>query len=100
MSEKTSVPALGGMCTVRTGQLKKRLGRLLNLPADEEELAALGLPVSGLTPEECDHTMLLAMAVYKKAVGGDIRFVQELREIIGDSETPLERRTALAELLA
>ncbi len=77
----------------RQGKLKKSLKRLLDLPASDEKLRALGLP-----PEETDNYMLVALAVFQKAAAGDIKFVQELRHIIGDNETDLDRRTNLAQL--
>ena len=77
----------------RQGKLKKSLKRLLNLPASDERLQELGLP-----PGEIDNYMLVALAVFQKAAAGDIKFVQELRHIIGDNETDLDRRTNLAQL--
>ena len=77
----------------RQGKLKNSLKRLLDLPASDERLRDLGLP-----PQEIDNYMLVAMAVFQKAAAGDIKFVQELRHIIGDNETDLDRRTNLAQL--
>ncbi len=77
----------------RQGKLKKSLKRLLDLPASDQRLQDLGLP-----PEETDNYMLVALAVFQKAAAGDIKFVQELRHIIGDNETDLDRRTNLAQL--
>lgn len=77
----------------RQGKLKKSLKRLLDLPASDERLREWGL-----LPEETDNYMLIALAVFQKAAAGDIKFVQELRHILGDNETDLGRRTNLAQL--
>ena len=87
--------------TVRKKRLSRKfkhcMKRLLDLPAAEteqrNELIALGL-----SDEEIDNYMLVAATVFKKAVGGDLKFIQELRHIISDNETDLDRKTGLAQL--
>lgn len=77
----------GGIASGKARQ-KKRAMRdnmldILNTPIDDkesmDELKALGVEES-----ECTYSMLLMARTLKKAMGGDIRAVQCVREIIGD----------------
>ncbi len=71
--------------------------KLLALPVTDQsardELIALGID-----PSDADNYMLVTAAVFKKAVGGDLKFIQELRQIVSDNETDIDRKTAVAQL--
>ena len=76
---------------------RRRMRELLALPAAEGEerdyLEGLGLP-----PEDIDNGMLLMGVIFREAVKGNIKMFQELREILGDNETELDRKMKLAQL--
>ena len=71
--------------------------KLLALPVTDgaaiDELTAMGLDEG-----ELNNYMLVTLAVFKKAVGGDLKFIQELRQMISDNETDLGRLTGVAQL--
>lgn len=82
----------GGIASGKARQ-KKRAMRdnmldILNTPIDDkesmDELKALGVEESG-----CTYSMLLMARTLKKAMDGDIRAVQCVREIIGDRSTAI-----------
>lgn len=82
---------------VRTRKFRQCMKRLLSLPVSDpaarDELLALGVD-----DRDADNYMLVALAVFKKAVGGDIKFIQELRQIVSDNETEIDRKTGIAQL--
>ena len=71
--------------------------KLLSLPVSDQ--TALDELISlGIDGDDADNYMLVALAVFKKAVGGDIKFIQELRQIVSDNETEIDRKTGIAQL--
>ncbi len=82
---------------VRSKKFRLCMKKLLSLPVVDstarEELLSFGV-------DECDadNYMLVALAVFKKAVGGDLKFIQELRQIVCDNETEIDRKTGIAQL--
>lgn len=82
---------------VRSRKFRMCMKKLLSLPVAEgaarDELLSLGI-------DECDadNYMLVTLAVFKKAVGGDLKFIQELRQIVCDNETEIDRKTGIAQL--
>ena len=81
----------------RSRKFRLCMKKLLALPVSDEsardELLALGLKAG-----EADNYMLVALTVFKKAVGGDLKFIQELRQIVSDNETEIDRKTGIAQL--
>lgn len=77
--------------------MRHRMRELLALPAPEcnerNYLIELGVPV-----EHIDNCMLVIGVLFRLAVEGNIRAFQELRHIVGDNETNLDRRIKLAQL--
>ena len=82
---------------VRSRKFRSCMKKLLSLPAcdgpDRDQLLALGID-----PRDADNYMLVTLAVFRKAIGGDIKFIQELRQIVCDNETDLDRKTGIAQL--
>ena len=82
---------------VRSRKFRICMKKLLSLPvadgAARDELLALGID-----GDDADNYMLVTLAVFKKAVGGDLKFIQELRQIVCDNETELDRKTGIAQL--
>ena len=80
--EARRIQSAGG---VRSGEVRREkrrmrecLNLLLSLPAREAgELAELGV-------SDADNTMALMAALYKKALGGDVSAIREVRAIAGD----------------
>ena len=71
--------------------------KLLALPVCDEA-AVDELTAMGLDEGELNNYMLVTLTVFKKAVGGDLKFIQELRQMISDNETDLGRLTGVAQL--
>lgn len=82
---------------IRSRKFRICMKKLLSLPvvdhAARDELLALG--VDG---NDADNYMLITLAVFKKAAGGDLKFIQELRQMVCDNETELDRKTGVAQL--
>ena len=82
---------------IRSRKFRICMKKLLSLPvvdhAARDELLALG--VDG---NDADNYMLITLAVFKKAAGGDLKFIQELRQIVCDNETEIDRKTGIAQL--
>lgn len=77
--------------------MRRRMRELLALPApdcgERAYLVEMGVP-----PEKIDNCMLLMGVIFKLSMDGNMRGFQELRNIIGDNETELDRRIKLAQL--
>ena len=78
----------------RKRDMKAKMKALLELPAaanDKEQLEALGV-----APEDMDNEMVLVMAMFLGAAGGDVkafdRVVQLLGKDIGHEELALRKR--------
>ena len=78
----------------RKRDMKAKMKALLELPAaanDKEQLEALGV-----APEDMDNEMVLVMAMFLGAAGGDVkafdRVVQLLGKDIGHEELALKKR--------
>ena len=74
--------------------MKAKMKALLELPAavnDKEQLEALGV-----APEDMDNEMVLVMAMFLGAAGGDVkafdRVIQLLGKDIGHEELTLKKR--------
>ena len=82
---------------VRSKKFRLCMKKLLSLPVGDatarEELLSLGVD-----EHDADNYMLVTLAVFKKAVGGDLKFIQELRQMVCDNETELDRKTGVAQL--
>ena len=76
---------------------RRRMRELLALSAVEGEerdyLEGLGLP-----PENIDNCMLVMGMLFRESLKGNIKMFQELKDILGDNETELDRRIKLAQL--
>ena len=78
----------------RKRDMKQKMKALLELPAaanDKEQLEALGV-----APEDMDNEMVLVMAMFLGAAGGDVkafdRVIQLLGKDIGHEELALRKR--------
>ena len=78
----------------RKRDMKAKMKALLELPAaanDKEQLEALGV-----SPEDMDNEMVLVMAMFLGAAGGDVkafdRVIQLLGKDIGHEELALRKR--------
>ena len=78
----------------RKRDMKQKMKALLELPAaanDKEQLEALGV-----APEDMDNEMVLVMAMFLGAAGGDVkafdRVIQLLGKDIGHEELALHKR--------
>ena len=71
--------------------------RILALPVvDEALLGELG--AIGIEESEANNYMLVAYTVFRKALGGDLKFIDALRHIASDNETDIDRATGIAQL--
>ncbi|MBQ9901081.1 MAG: hypothetical protein IJM51_01655 [Clostridia bacterium] len=82
---------------VRSKKFRMCMKKLLSLPVKDQQ-AREELLSFGLDGRDADNYMLVTLAVFKKAVGGDIKFIQELRQIVSDNETEIDRKTGIAQL--
>lgn len=82
---------------IRSRKFRVCMKRLLSLPVQDEQ-ARNELLSLGVDGKDTDNYMLVTLAVFKKAVGGDLKFIQELRQIISDNETEIDRKTGIAQL--
>ena len=82
---------------IRSKKFRLCMKKLLSLPvrddAAREELLAFGID-----EDDADNYMLVTLAVFKKAVGGDLKFIQELRQMVCDNETEIDRKTGITQL--
>ncbi len=89
-------------CPAPAGHRKSRkfrvcMRRLLALPVTDEKALA-ELAAVGIDENQANNYMLVALTVFRKAVGGDLKFIQELRQIVCDNETEIDRATGIAQL--
>ncbi len=63
--------------------MKEQMEYLLSLPVVDEEVKE-ELRNSGIDPDEIDNQMLLIVALYKKALTGDVQAFNTLRDTIGE----------------
>lgn len=82
---------------VRSKKFRLCMKKLLSLPVVDDK-AREELLSFGIDQGDADNYMLVTLAVFKKAVGGDIKFIQELRQMVCDNETELDRKTGIAQL--
>ena len=77
--------------------LKDCMKQLLALPVTDceqrNELFALGID-----PEDIDNNMLVTVGLFKAAAAGDVKAYREMRHLIGDNETDLDRKIKRAQL--
>lgn len=77
--------------------LKDCMKQLLALPVNNceqwNDLAALGI-----APEDIDNNMLVTVGLFRAAAGGDVKAYREMRHLIGDNETELDRKIKRAQL--
>lgn len=97
-TEKTADDdALGGRKFGWIYGMRRRMRELLALPAPDGDertyLIEMGVP-----SEDIDNCMLLMGVLFRLALEGNMRAFQELRHIVGDNETNLDRRMKLAQL--
>lgn len=65
----------------RKKDMKQKMKALLELPAavnDKEQLAAIGV-----SPEDMDNEMVLVMAMFLGAAGGDVRAFDRVMQVLG-----------------
>lgn len=97
-SEVREINAKGGKASGETRRrkrdMKQKMKALLELPAvvnDKEQLEALGVD-----PDDMDNEMVLVMAMFLGAAGGDVkafdRVMQLLGKDIGHEELALRKR--------
>ena len=97
-SEVREINAKGGKASGETRRrkrdMKQKMKALLELPAavnDREQLVALGVD-----PDDMDNEMVLVMAMFLGAAGGDVkafdRVMQVLGKDIGHEELALRKR--------
>lgn len=86
-----------GQRRVKSRKFSVCMKKLLSLPVSDES-ARNELLSLGVDQRDADNYMLVTLAVFKKAVGGDLKFIQELRQIISDNETDIDRKTGIAQL--
>lgn len=98
VSEAREAGSKGGKASAesrrRKRDMKQKMKALLELPAaanDKEQLEALGV-----APEDMDNEMVLVMAMFLGAAGGDVkafdRVIQLLGKDIGHEELALRKR--------
>ena len=97
MDNQTTADIPSGSRRVKSRKFRMCMKRLLSLPVKDEQ-ARNELLSLGLDGKDADNYMLVTLAVFKKAVGGDLKFIQELRQIISDNETEIDRKTGIAQL--
>ena len=97
-SELREITQKGGKASAesrrRKKDMKQKMKALLELPAavnDKEQLEALGVD-----PDDMDNEMVLVMAMFRGAAGGDVkafdRVMQLLGKDIGHEELALRKR--------
>lgn len=74
-----------------TNAMKRRMKDLLGLPAPESEGRDY-LETLGVLPEKIDNCMLIVGVVFRQAAEGNLRAFQEIRSLIENDETDLERK--------
>ena len=89
MDNQTTADIPSGSRRVKSRKFRMCMKRLLSLPVKDEQ-ARNELLSLGLDGKDADNYMLVTLAVFKKAVGGDLKFIQELRQIISDNETEMK----------
>lgn len=65
----------------RKRDIKQKMKALLELPAaanDKEQLAALGVD-----PDDMDNEMVLAMAMFLEAAGGNVKAFEKVMQLLG-----------------
>lgn len=96
-NETQDFGAQTGVRRIRSKKFRMCMKKLLALPV-RDETAREELLSFGVEEADADNYMLVTLAVFKKAVGGDIKFIQELRQIVSDNETEIDRKTGIAQL--
>ena len=96
-NETRDFGAQTGVRRIRSKKFRMCMKKLLALPV-RDETAREELLSFGVDEADADNYMLVTLAVFKKAVGGDIKFIQELRQIVSDNETEIDRKTGIAQL--
>ena len=85
--EQREIARMGGIASGETRRQKKlmkeQMEYLLSLPVVDEE-AKEELENSGIDPDEMNNQMLLIVALYKKALTGDVQAFNTLRDTIGE----------------
>ena len=97
MDNENSGAVFSAAGRIRSKKFRSCMKKLLSLPVRDEQ-ARKELLSFGLDDRDADNYMLVTLAVFKKAVGGDIKFIQELRQIVCDNETEIDRKTGIAQL--
>ena len=100
-SELREITSKGGKASGAARRKKKALKdcmkQLLALPVTDceqwNELAALGI-----APEDIDNNMLVTVGLFRAAADGDVKAYREMRHLIGDNETELDRKIKRAQL--
>lgn len=100
-SELREITSKGGKASAAARRKKKALKdcmkQLLALPVTDcnkrNELAALGI-----SPEDIDNNMLVTVGLFRAAADGDVKAYREMRHLIGDNETDLDRKIKRAQL--
>ena len=94
VEEQSNGGKASGESRRRKRNMKAKMKALLELPAaanDKEQLEALGV-----SPEDMDNEMVLVMAMFLGAAGGDVkafdRVIQLLGKDIGHEELALRKR--------
>ncbi len=97
LDEHVEMPADGGRPLRLQNAMKRRVKEVLGLPAPDGE-GRTYLETMGVPPDRIDNCMLIVGAVFRQAAEGNLRAFQEIRSLIENDETDLERRTKRANL--
>lgn len=86
--ERVAIARKGGLKSAenrrRRKELKEYMAALLEVPLDNKKKVAKQLKKDGLPVELLDNKMLVVMALYKRALTGDVQAIKEIRSIIGE----------------
>lgn len=73
-----------GIARRKKRELKEYMEALLACPLDNDDKTRKKLTNKGLDPDMMDNKMLIATALFKRALTGDVYAIKELRTIIGE----------------
>lgn len=77
--------------------MKDCMKQILELPVtDVEQWNALS--AMGISPDDINNQMLINVALLKAAAAGDVKAYKEIRHLIGDNETELDKKLKRAQL--
>jgi hypothetical protein len=88
IEEVREIGRKGGIASGEARRKKKELREymevLLEVPLENSDKTKKKLEKQGLPVEMLDNKMLLAAALFKRALAGDVQAIKEVRSIIGE----------------